>query len=246
MKAFYVLAILVACGAPAAHADGINLSWDDCGTFGQPVKTFACNFNFGSNMLVASVVPPAPLPQFNALEAIVDIVAGTASISPWWDFGSTGCRPRQVVFDNCSSCYPALINCAELWLGMGAATAVYYTGGFGAPNVARVRALLFVADPIAVTDLVESYAFQMNVRRAKTVGEGSCPGCLDGACIVLQSIKLMQLGGAGDYLVTTPLNRTDAYWQCPGLLSTEPGPCTVSCPVPARSRTWGGIKSLYR
>ena len=37
--------------ATAARAGGINLSWNDCGTFGQNVETFACNTNVGVHTL---------------------------------------------------------------------------------------------------------------------------------------------------------------------------------------------------
>ncbi len=39
---FAVLALALALASPAG-AGGINLSWDDCGSFGVAQKSFACN-----------------------------------------------------------------------------------------------------------------------------------------------------------------------------------------------------------
>ena len=46
MKQSIIIAgALLAFGASVASAEGINLSWDDCGLSGTPNKTFACNTN---------------------------------------------------------------------------------------------------------------------------------------------------------------------------------------------------------
>ena len=39
--------------AASAHAQGINIAWNDCGTFGADIESFACNNNTGIHSLVA-------------------------------------------------------------------------------------------------------------------------------------------------------------------------------------------------
>ena len=38
--------------AASAHAQGINIAWNDCGTFGADIESFACNNNTGIHTLV--------------------------------------------------------------------------------------------------------------------------------------------------------------------------------------------------
>src|SRR5439155_5251287 len=48
----------------------------------------------------------------------------------------------------------------------------------------------------------------------RTLGSGSCPGCSTPVGITLDEIQLYQSPEYGfDPILTTPLNRTDAYWQ---------------------------------
>src|SRR5438876_5543541 len=44
----FVSAFALMLAANLAFADGINLSWDDCGASGATLKTFACDTNSGA------------------------------------------------------------------------------------------------------------------------------------------------------------------------------------------------------
>jgi hypothetical protein len=71
-------------------------------------------------------------------------------------------------------------------------------------------------------------------------GTSPCAGCGVGACLVLNSVELVRLPGApgGDATLTQPAEAGSnfANWQS--------GAACVA--VPARNRSWGQIKSLYR
>ena len=87
----------------------------------------------------------------------------------------------------------------------------------------------------------EVYSFKAIIDDAKTTGLGACGGCTGGACIVLQSIRLLQPVGVGDFLLTNPAASQYVVWQG----WSDP---RVQCPAvtPARTRTWGAIKAIYR
>jgi hypothetical protein len=243
MRCFYPLAIVLACFAAPAHAGGINLAWDDCGTQGLMLKNFACDTNTGAEVLVASFVSPAPLTQMVALEGFALIAVSQPTISPWWDFSSTGCRANRLSWSANFTLGP--YTCVDPWAG-NAAGGLAVTNSYVAPNVVWVRTVQALPNTITVDDVTEYYAFKLILANGKTIGAGSCGGCQDAACIVLQTLRLDQPQGVGDYTVSTPLYHQDAYWQCSGSMVTDdPWPCQTSCPVPAKNRTWGHIKSLY-
>src|SRR5687767_1325833 len=87
---FAVLASLV---LPSfAHAQGINLSWDACGSAGSSVANWACDGESGAPfVLVASFLPPPGIEELFGLAAQVDISAGK-SLPDWWKHGISFCR----------------------------------------------------------------------------------------------------------------------------------------------------------
>src|SRR2546425_117311 len=91
-KIVLIAGMLLAAGASMASASGINLSWNDCGTFGTANQTFACNTNSGVNTLVASFIPPAGLNNFEGIASQVDITTDQAALPDWWAHGSGFCR----------------------------------------------------------------------------------------------------------------------------------------------------------
>jgi hypothetical protein len=89
---------------------------------------------------------------------------------------------------------------------------------------------------------------QVIINNAKTTGTGSCAGCTDGACIVLNSVKVTQPATVHqDYTITNPLGRAYVLWQAGGA-NPGSGPNGTGCPgaTPTRNETWGSVKSLYR
>ena len=79
------LAFWMACvfAAQTSAQEGINLSWDDCGSYGVSNKQFACDTNVGADVLVVSFRVNTPLPDFIGAQAILS-VRGSSALPDWW------------------------------------------------------------------------------------------------------------------------------------------------------------------
>jgi hypothetical protein len=223
-----------------AYAAGINLSWNDCGTAGLATLSFACDVNTGSAFsMVGSFDPPAGITEFLGISAQVDITTGGA-LPDWWKHGINDCRGSTAlasIFDFSSG--PA--TCADVYFGQ-ASGGFAYDSEFNSPNRARFKMTCAVPidNRVEVTAGTEYYAFKGNISRAKTIGGGSCAGCAQEACIVLNSIQLFQPPAqANDPVIIQPRDRNYITWQSAAILD-----CPASTAVHAT--TWGKLKSLYR
>jgi len=235
LPALSMLALL----ATAASAGGINLSWDDCGTFGSISRSFACNSNAGFSSLIASAIAPTPMPQFVAMAGTIDLVTTQPTLPPWWSF-DVGCRagpPSALSADFNFVTGP--FNCHDVWAGQ-AAGGSNYQSGFAAPNRARMRVVCAVANAAPIDAVTENYLFRFTISNAKTTGAGNCAGCDAGVCLVLSSVELDQNPGLGSYNLTNPLDHEYVVWQGGAAVT---GGCPNATPV--RNATWGGVKS-YR
>ncbi len=248
-----VRSALVACAlsliaSSAQAAGGMNLSWSDCGVFGQAQRSFDCASNAGVNVLYVSAVTPAPMPQLNGMAAVIDLQTNAAVLSPWWQLqnqeGATGCRTG---FLSSNYFFPAgPFSCLDPWWGV-AAGGFDYKYQFGLLNRGRLRAVCAVWSPSSSDGESEYYMGSLAIRNMKTVGVGACGGCADGVCLVLNSVLVAQPYGMENYTITNPLNRQYVTWQSGGA-SPGPGRYGSGCPgaTPARSSTWGSVKALYR
>ena len=137
-------------------------------------------------------------------------------------------------------------NCFDYWQGgaIGGASA-------NIPSGNRVRLLSTAALPTGDSRIgpieagTEVYTFKLTMNNAKTVGLGSCGGCEDEACIVLNSILVTQVPGTpnGNFTITTPGIAHHVLWH--GWSTTDPAHnCLGYSPV--RDRTWGAVKAMYR
>ncbi len=238
-KALLLCGALLAVSASVASAAGLNLSWTTCGAAGLANKNFACTSNTGSNVMVASYVAPAGTEGITGMEAVIDLQSAAATLPAWWQFKNVGaCRQTAL------SALPAGAACdGDYWAGQasGGITA-YITPYATAANRARLLIIYAVPSTLAapVDADVEYFAFTATVSNAKTVGTGSCAGCADPVCIVLNEIKLTQGVGIGDFRIQNPADRNYVSWQG--------GVVAGGCPAatPARNATWGSVKSLYR
>ncbi len=227
--------------AAAAHAQGLNLSWTDCGTTGTVLKSFACTSNtLTGAIMVASAVAGTPIDQLNGEESVMSLQTNQAALSPWWDLGTGGCRGTTAIsssFDFTGGPF----TCVDAWSG-GASGGMQAQPLFDGPNRERFRTVAAIAGSTAITGTDEYYFFKLTLLGAKTTGNGSCAGCSDGACIVFNQIKLTEPAGVGDFTITAPLTREYVEWQS-GATSVTGG-----CPAatPTRNQTWGQVKSLYR
>jgi hypothetical protein len=118
-----------------------------------------------------------------------------------------------------------------------------------ATNRCRIKGVfaLPAGDP-RITSIPEGthvYSFKANINHAKSTGLGACAGCTDEACIVLQSIRLNQPVASGGAFInlTNPATVQHVIWQA--WSTNDPN---SQCPLitPAKTRSWGSIKALYR
>ena len=233
-------AIIASMLAHDARASGINLSWDDCGTYGTMLKTFDCNTNVGLPFsMFGSFIPPSNIDQFVGLAAQVDICTMTPTFVDWWAHGTGYCRGTGALstsFDFTSGPF----SCTDFFLGQ-AAGGFAYDVGFGDPDRARLRIQCAVPFELRgpVDASTEYYAFRVNISRSKSTGTGSCAGCSTPACIILNDIQLFQPPElANDPALYNPISYYSVNWQ-----ATVP-----NCPfiVSAHGSSWGQLKSMYR
>jgi hypothetical protein len=240
MRLLLLALAMLAASAPAARAQGINLSWDECGAAGVANKGWSCDAETGTSFpIVASVVAPAGLEQVLAIECHVDVRVGAKQLPDWWRYGGGACRGSgALTVDVDFGVGPK--PCSEF-------TTVDWTGGIAIdvppePNRARYRIVLngpFEEEPVALAPGTEYYAFAMRIARAPTQ---SCAGCAIEACVVLNSLEFYQTPDKEHVpaLVSAPVSgRSHVTWQVAKI---------PNCPnsTPARASTWGSLKRLYR
>jgi len=231
--------VLLALSASMASAAGINLAWNDCQ--GPINATFACNVNTGLNTMVASFDPPHVLTQFLGISAQIDITTDQPALPDWWKHGTGQCRGTTALSTNFDG--STAPTCTDVYFGQ-ASGGFNYDVGFGSPARARFR----IACAVPIDNIVEVdpgteyFAFKGLVQHTKSVGTGSCAGCSNPACIVLNEIQLFQPPAqADDPIITNLRDRNWITWQVP---PTGPVGCPLS--TPTHNSSWGQVKSLYR
>ena len=237
-------AAALALSASLASAQGINLSWNDCGAAGLSNLTWECNSNTGLPFtMIASFIPPPGVDNFLGVSSQIDIFTSQSTLPDWWKHGNTSlCRGTTgltITFDFTSGPF----TCTDFYTG-NAAGGFAYDVGFSSALRARLRVQLAVPIDLkgAVSPSQEYYAYKVNLLRGKSSGTGSCAGCTTSACIVLNDIQLFQPPDAlFDPDIFNPALSNYITWQLP--VSGPPG-----CPLatPTHEATWGQVKSLYR
>jgi hypothetical protein len=242
-KSLLMAGAMLALTAGFAAAGGINLSWTDCGSNGTLSRTFACTSNSGANIMFMSAIAPVPMGQLNGHEGVLDLQTNQAALSAWWLIGGAptapNCRPGNTLSANFDF-VGGPFNCADAWAG-GAAGGFNYAAGYNGPNRARIRTVCAIPGSTAIDDASEYYIAKVTFTNNRSTGTGSCAGCSDGACIVLNSIQLTQPAGVGNYTISNPIVANWIQWQAGGNIGGQ-------CPgaTPTKSATWGSVKSLYR
>ncbi len=221
-------------------AEGLNLSWDDCGSNGVSAKTFACNVTTGTDVLVASLRAPAGITQLKGVEGVIDIRSSATNLPDWWKHNSSpiggealACRGNAGLDADIETDFQS---CEDAW-DTEANVSHDYDIAFLSPNRARLKVLVDIA-PIerALTAGLEYLLFRVNLHHHQAVGAGSCTGCATSACLVFNEAKLTN--GSGVVVVNTAADRNHVSWQ------SVPAGCPAS--TGALRSTWGSIRSLYR
>ncbi len=261
-----LLALLVA--APAARAGGVNFAWGDCFTTGASIyKHFACDTNVSSPVAVAvaSFQLAYHQPSFVGIEGIVDLLSNSATMPDWWQLFNPGsCRQTALTVSADFRFFPDG-PCVDPWGGLAlGGIAGYQTmttipaDPLYAPNYTRLKVAFALVDAAPLSADTEYYAFAVRIDGTRTVGAGACGGCDVPVCLGLSEIKAAENTGPYERLVT-PIQNQFIGWQCaqttPGLVRVGaniwnvPVACAppgIPCATPARNRTWGSIKALYR
>jgi len=239
------LSVLTATLALAATANAqVNLSWTDCGSAGALDATFACNSNTGAPFtLVGSLIAP-DAPRAVAMEFYLDMIEANPTQLPWWQLDTfefpSPCRAGGVTPNADFTGGP--FTCIDYWGGQasgGLGGVLHNFLGVG-DNTQRFKGVFATAAEVPMTAGDELYCFKLNILRTKTTGAGSCAGCSDPACFVLNRITVNQPALVGDFNQTGPApgGRDFCTWQ---------GGAGANCAtVPTQNRTWGQVKALYR
>lgn len=236
-----VAALAMATGASAQ----VNLSWDDCGPAGGADKTFACNVNTGAPFAMVASCLTQDAPHFVAIEGYIDMIEANPTVLPWWEMDGvnmpTACRPGNTGHSWSADFLAGPFSCVDFWAGAatGGGGVVNNYLGLGT-NTQRFKGVFAIPAEQPMTPGDEIYAFKVNILRAKTVGTGSCAGCTDPVCFVLNRVVVIQPAGFGDFNLSgaIPGGRDFVTWQ-----GGAGAPCAT---VPTQNRTWGQVKALYR
>jgi hypothetical protein len=131
----------------------------------------------------------------------VDLLTQGPAYSDWWAFRNAG-TCRQTALSASADFTANAGTCVDYWVGGASGGLTNFESGFsGTANRARVKAL-YAVPPSAAGPLDpgnEYYALKFNISNAKTVGTGSCTGCTDKVCLVLNSIRITQAVGLGNF-----------------------------------------------
>jgi hypothetical protein len=245
-RALFLAGALLAISPSASmSAPQIFLAYDDCynaaaATHAPLDYENACDSNTGLISIVGSFIPPAGINQFEALVATMYLYTSEATLSPWFQFQSGGCRYGKIGADFSFS-LAGLTNCADFWQNQANGGMGYtYPAGLLVPAAALIKVIATVGPSLVgpINPGTEYYGFKLQILKALTTGTGSCTGCATPACITWAQANLTQ-PALPDYIVlpnNPPFVTYNAYAGAP--------PCPGA--VPVRDKTWGALKSLYR
>ena len=258
MKKLLVLtSALLVLSASIAAAQGINLAWRNCISVTTGTQSALANVNYAcdaagtgtSGRGVMSFIAPSNLVQFVGVQMVVDIQTDQATLPDYWRLGVGECREGSFVFPASLSGVGNTGSCRNPWAGGNTGGGFQYTSGFeGNPDRARVLFAFARDTDVPLTGGLQYLAgvFTIDTNKDIDVGEGECTGCAAPACLVLNQVELYQVAGQTPpqqdiYYLNTVGTRQHVTWQGGAI----PG---SGCPAetPAKNKTWGSVKALYR
>lgn len=245
MRSAILLLVFLLPGAEPAAGAMSYLSWDNChGSGGAAMnKSFACDTNDagGPFRMVSAFELDGAAPDFIGVSLVLDFCTGPEVLPDWWRFAPGLCREGQFTFPGSHAGIGsgATGPCIDPYLGAS-------TGGgwvqelFGRGwNSARIRMDFARDTPVALAAGQRYLAGVLELSQATTVDDGSgmCGGCQFAACFVLNAVEVFDLNLG----VVATAEYSSVTWQGGAVGG-------LGCPfvVPARSSTWGRVKSLYR
>jgi hypothetical protein len=260
-------ALLITCSAGPALAQQVstNLSWDHCAGDGRIAdRTFACDVNTGSETIVLSMVPnDSTRTGVVAWQARIDVTPVAQAVPSWWGLSQAMCRPSGYQFQADWSGLPLPPTACLPWYGSNPPFGtLQFTYGAGDRFHLEIGAGL--SDPATTSATLlagrEYDLCRIRITHAKSTGTGACEGCDVPACIGVSQLDLLFSGrpteyfaGSGSNSVTWQGGYVAGYPTQSGAPCSHPSLCPytnqlqcTTAPVPARGRTWGVIKALYR
>jgi len=186
-RATACLALLLLIVVPRDARAGLDLTWNAFNTSasGADNVMFDCATLNGSQ-LFANFQSAQAIPQFLAMDAVIDIRTAGGTLPPFWHFESGGCNQGGLGLTDAKSATlcPNATN-GNLWGANGneATSAITaYDVGHGGSD--RLRVLLTIAResmaPVALTAGQNYYAFELDLA---TDNASSCTGCTTPAVI---------------------------------------------------------------
>lgn len=233
-KLLLISGVLLAFTASLASANGqLHLAVGDCG--GAATLTNACTVNTGQLTLCGSFVSDQASTQVIAIESIVDV--GQAGVlSDWWRTDAAGCRAGRISSDLALGASA----CLDIFAGAGTpGQGVFYPGLASTlvpANSERfdIFAAVDANFPLTIDNVTEMSIFHLNISRIGTLGASACGGCNAPTTLYLNDVAVGQEPGSPTFHCSG-----DGAGQ--GVGYNGGGGVT-----PAKSTSWGAIKSLYR
>jgi hypothetical protein len=248
MKKLLITAALLAVTASVASAQGMSLNWGQC----YPQNTALINRNlvcydctpYTGVRLVTSFTAPVTQTVVSTT-AIIDVQFATAQPA-WWDWASGGCRKTNGGLNA-----GALVNpyagtqtlCQSVMTGATLPGSVLVPfNGFKGPNTMRLVYDLARDGVFNATAGTHYAAAQLDLNNdGQVVSCGStpdltptCTGCATAATFALNELQVSPQTGAAT--VITAVNGRNYTHAANG----------VGVPTPAKNKSWGAVKSLYR
>ena len=269
LRLLSVLAI-VAVASPARgqvrapDPGAVLLRWDSCwGDGGADSRSFACDSNAGSDVLVFSAISQNAIPDLNGAIVSLAIVPAGGVLPSWWSFEAGQCRhlvPPVVIIDthaptNAEQCFDPWASLAPSSIAPAALTPSA-PGGIAYD----ITCALPGTGTVAVPGGQELFLVRMTVTHGGTAGAGACAGCLTGCCLGVSRVRLTRPGSESALTLVGGLPGTHGDtvgWQTSGdalsgvlALSDTYGYytdfTTCSTSTEAHRPTWSQVKRLYR
>jgi len=172
MKRAALLVVLLSALPLTARAQGMNVSWNDCGLAGQSLATFACNTNTGSQTLVVSYEPVATMTNMVGVDVLMYVISEGSSVPDWWKVFSSG-SCRQAAFTASADVAPGALSCSSVWTNPvgGITTFDSYS------NHAALGLSFAMLQTVRVDPGTEYYACSLTIANTQTIGPAACAGC---------------------------------------------------------------------
>jgi hypothetical protein len=250
MKKLLVLSSALLVFSASLASAQVNLSWNNCYGVGLAAanKNYACDGSSVGNpfKLVMSFKNVIEMSAFVGTQCVIDVQTSAPVLPDYWRFSDGECRVGVIG-------YPApLIGigtgaagaCQDVWSDVNSAGGFDWTTGFGGPARGRLRTVFARQDPRPLAYGTGAIAGVITIDPYGDVDTGDghvCVGCQVPGCLVLNSVEVFQVAGTpptDQYAISGGNPQNWVTWQ-------GGDPSCVGA-TPAKNKSWGSVKALYR